>query len=168
MYFHNHMKIENRKTRTPAFWGTLRRPMITHTSYSHQIPKQDKVKVTNLKKKCQTLNFEILQETLHVTHLLKLLDKMYKYEVNPTRTVGATERTRDAGRTDGRSEINIPPTISLYADLIKLRRLGLFVAMRLQKLSVFGGTWKIYSVIMHSRAVLIFGHCITHVYTSIN
>ena len=34
-------------------------------------------------------------------HLLKLLDKMYKYEMDPTRTVDATERTRDAGRTDG-------------------------------------------------------------------
>ena len=60
-------------------------------------------------------NVEILQETLHATHLLKLLDKMYKYEMDPTRTVEATERTRDAGRTrdergtDGRSETNIPP-----------------------------------------------------------
>ena len=49
-------------------------------------------------------NFEILQETIHGTHLLKLLDKIYKYELDPTRTVGATERTRDAGRTDGRMD----------------------------------------------------------------
>ena len=39
---------------------------------------------------------------------------MYKYEMDPTRTIGVTERTRDAGRTDGqtdgRSETNIPPT----------------------------------------------------------
>ena len=48
-------------------------------------------------------------------HLLKLLDKMYKYEMDPIRTEEATERTRDAGRTrtdgwtDGRSETNIPP-----------------------------------------------------------
>ena len=57
-------------------------------------------------------------ETLHATHLLKLLGKMYKYEMDPIRTVGATERTCDAGRTrdgqmdgrtDGRSETNIPP-----------------------------------------------------------
>ena len=42
---------------------------------------------------------------------------MYKYEMDPTKTVGATERTRDAGRTDGqtdrrmdgRSETSIPP-----------------------------------------------------------
>ena len=58
-------------------------------------------------------NLSILQETLHMTHLLKLLDKMCKYEMDPTRTVGATERTQDAGRTDGqtdgRSETNIPP-----------------------------------------------------------
>ena len=62
-------------------------------------------------------NFEILQETLHATHLLKLLDKIHKYEMDPTRTVGTTERTQDAGRTDGQtdrqtdglSETNIPP-----------------------------------------------------------
>ena len=51
----------------------------------------------------------MLQATLHGTHLLKMLDKMCKYEMDPTRTVGATERTRDAGRTDRQSETNIPP-----------------------------------------------------------
>ena len=40
---------------------------------------------------------------------LKLLDKMYKYEMDPSRTVGASERTRDAGWMDRRSETNIPP-----------------------------------------------------------
>ena len=52
-----------------------------------------------------------------------MLDKMYKYEMNSTRTVGATERTRDVGRadrqTDGQTDeqmdgltewTNIPPT----------------------------------------------------------
>ena len=40
---------------------------------------------------------------------------MYKYKMDPTRTVEATERTRDAGwtqdghGTDGQSETNIPP-----------------------------------------------------------
>ena len=29
---------------------------------------------------------------------------MYKCEVDPTRTVGATERTRDVGRTNGRTD----------------------------------------------------------------
>ena len=29
---------------------------------------------------------------------------MYKYEMDPTRTVGTTERTQDAGRTDGRRD----------------------------------------------------------------
>ena len=69
------------------------------------------------KKIAKNSNFEILQETLHaLTHLLKLFDKMYKYEMDPTRTVGATERTRDAGRmqdgrrrdgrTDGQTEWN--------------------------------------------------------------
>ena len=45
--------------------------------------------------------FKILQEILHGTYLLELLYKMYKYEMDPTRTVGTTEHARDAGRTDG-------------------------------------------------------------------
>ena len=74
----------------------------TRQSQSYKFKKIDK-----------NSNFEILQETLHATHLLKLLDKMCKYEMDPTRTVGATEWTRDVGRTDGgqtdgQSETNIP------------------------------------------------------------
>ena len=30
---------------------------------------------------------------------------MYEYEIDLTRTVGATERTRDAGRKDGRTDV---------------------------------------------------------------
>ena len=75
--------------------------------------KQDKVKVKFKKKNTKNSNFDILQETLHATHPLKLLDKMYKYEMDPIRTVGVTEQIRDAERTDGqinvRSETNIPP-----------------------------------------------------------
>ena len=46
----------------------------------------------------------MLYETVHAIHLLKLLDKMCKYEMDPTRTVGVTEQTRDAGWTDGRTD----------------------------------------------------------------
>ena len=45
---------------------------------------------------------------------------MYKYEMDPTKTVGATEQTRDAGQTDGRTDRRTdgwtewnPPTTSL-------------------------------------------------------
>ena len=88
--------------------------MITHTSDSHHIQSQNKAK-SKLKilKNCQKYKFC----DTHATHLLNLLDKMYKYEMDPTKTVGATELTRDAGRTDGqmdgqtdgRSETSIPP-----------------------------------------------------------
>ena len=55
------------------------------------------------KKIAKISNFKILQGTLHATHSLKLLYKMHKYEMDPIRTVEATERTRDVGRTrDGR------------------------------------------------------------------
>ena len=96
-------------------------PMITHTSDSHQIPTQNKTKSNiQILKIAKNSNFIILQETLHVTHLLKLLDKMYKYKMDPIRTVGTAERTRDAGgldrqmdgRTDGVKPI-YPPTTSL-------------------------------------------------------
>ena len=105
-----------------------RRPMITHTSDSHQIPSQNKRKSKlQIKKNAKNSNLKILQETLHATHLLKLLDKMYKYEMDSTRTVGATERTRGAGRrgrrtggrTDGVKPIN-PPTTSLCRGYNKL------------------------------------------------
>ena len=52
------------------------------------------------KKNAKNSNVVILQETLHATHLLTLLDKMNKYEMDPIRTEGSTERTGDAGRTD--------------------------------------------------------------------
>ena len=48
-------------------------------------------------------NFEILQATLHVAHLLKFF-KMYKYEMDPTKTLGATAQTWDVGQTDGRRD----------------------------------------------------------------
>ena len=102
------------KTRTPAFWDTPTRLMITYTSDSHQIPSQNKTtSKLRILKIAKNSNFEILHETLHATHLLQLLDKMYKYEMDPIRTVGATERTRNAGRTDGRTDGNqytpLPP-----------------------------------------------------------
>ena len=64
---------------------------------------------------------QILQEALQATHLLKLLDKMYKYEMDPTITVGATERTWDAEQMNGRTDIVkpiYPPTTSLCGGLI--------------------------------------------------
>ena len=41
---------------------------------------------------------------LYTRHTSKLLDTICEYEMDPTRIVGATERTRDAARTDGRTE----------------------------------------------------------------
>ena len=128
---HNLMDIWTRTTRMPAFWDTPRGAVITHTSDSHQIPSQNttKSKLQNLKN-AKTSNFEILQETLHVTHLLKLLDKLYKYEMVPTRTVGATERTQDAGWSDGRTKGRTdgvkpiyPSTTSLWGGImIQIRK----------------------------------------------
>ena len=54
--------------------------------------------------KGQKFKFWNFAKALHGTHFLKLLDKMYEYEMDPSRTVGATEQTRDVGRMDGRTD----------------------------------------------------------------
>ena len=99
--------VRTRTTRTPAFWDTPRRHMITPILVIHirfQVKTRQSQSYTFkkiAKKKNSILKF---CKTLHTTHLLKLLDKMYKNEMNLTsRTIGARERTRDAGRTDGRT-----------------------------------------------------------------
>ena len=97
-----------RTTRTPAFWDTPCRPMITHTSDSHQTARQNKTKSKFQIKKMQNIQIvKFCRKLLQATQLLKLLDKIYENEMDPTRTVGVTEWTRDAGwtdrRTDGRS-----------------------------------------------------------------
>ena len=51
--------------------------------------------------------FWILKQLLHVTHLLKLLDKMCTYEMDPMSIVEDTERTRFCPQTDRRT--SIPP-----------------------------------------------------------
>ena len=57
-------------------------------------------------------NFWILKQTLHVTYLVKLLDMMCKYEMDPTSIVEETERTRFCPQTDRwtdkQSETSIP------------------------------------------------------------
>ena len=61
------------------------------------------------------LYFQIWQKTLHATHRLKLLERMYEYKMNATKTVRATEGTgcgtdgRTDTRTDGQTETNIFP-----------------------------------------------------------
>ena len=45
-------------------------------------------------------NFRIFHKTQHATHLLKLVDKMYKYEMDLPGIVEDTERTRFCPQTD--------------------------------------------------------------------
>ena len=49
-------------------------------------------------------NFKIFQKTQHATHLLKLVDKMCKYEMDPASIVEDTERTRFCPQTDRRTD----------------------------------------------------------------
>ena len=60
--------------------------------------KEDEVKVTNFK------NFLILKRLLHVTHLLKLLDKVCKNEMDPASILEDTERTRFCSQMDRQTD----------------------------------------------------------------
>ena len=77
-------------------------PMITHTSDSHQIPWHKKTK-WKLQKLSKILILEFSNNP-YTQHLQKLLDKMCKYEMDPTSIVGDTERTRFCLQTDGRTD----------------------------------------------------------------
>ena len=102
---------------------TLRYPMITHTidSYWIQSKKKTKVKVAHWKDLSKLL-FRILKKSLHTTHLLKLLDKMCKYEMDPASSVEDSERTRFCpqmdrwtdGRTDGPTRWNQSTPLQLH------------------------------------------------------
>ena len=69
------------------------RLMITHTIESYWIPSEKKIKI-----------FLIFKQSLHTTHLLKLLDKMCKYEMDPTSIVEDTERKRFCPQMDRRAD----------------------------------------------------------------
>ena len=102
-----------RTTRTPAFWEIPVTPWLPILVIHIRSLVKRTQSQSHKFKIAKNSNFKTLQATSHATHLLKLLDKMCKYELDPARIVSATQRTRDAGRTDGRSETNIPPTTSL-------------------------------------------------------
>ena len=72
--------------------------MITHTIESYWIQSQS----YKFKEFSKIINFWNLKQTLHVTHFLKMLDKMCKYEMDPTSIVEDTERTRFCPQVDRR------------------------------------------------------------------
>ena len=93
--------ICTRTTRTPVFWGY---PPPPHDYPYHRVildpkSKEDKVKVTNWK---NSPKFQFWNRH----HLLKLLDKMCKYEMDPMSIVEDTERTRFCPQTDRRTRWN--------------------------------------------------------------
>ena len=93
------VELPTRTTRMPEFWGYPPPP--------HDYPyywvildpmsNEGKVKLTNLK---NLPKFQLF----HATHLLKLLDKICKYKMDPMSIVEDTERTRFCPQTDGRTD----------------------------------------------------------------
>ena len=98
---HTNFANTTKTTRTPAFWGYP--PLPNDYPYHWVIldpkSKEDKSQSYKFKKFAKISNFWILKQPLHATHLLKLLDKMCKYEMNPMSIVEDTERTRFCPQT---------------------------------------------------------------------
>ena len=82
--------------------------MITHTIDQFILDhksKQHKVKVANSKNLPKIFwNFENKNKKLNVTHLLKLLDKMCKYEMDLVSIVEDAEWTRFCPQTYGQMD----------------------------------------------------------------
>ena len=98
---------QTRTTRTSAFWGYPAASWL-HILLSHigtQV-KRRQSQSYKFKEFAKISNFWIWKQTLHATHLLKLLDKMCKYELDPTSIVEDTERTRFCPQTDRRTMWN--------------------------------------------------------------
>ena len=94
-----------RTNRTPAFWGY---PPPPHDYPYHWVILDPKVKRRQsqsykFKKFAKISNLWIFKQALYATHLLKLLDKMCKYEMDPMSIVEDTERTRFCPQTDRRT-----------------------------------------------------------------
>ena len=82
---------------------TPHRPMITHTIDSYWIPSQTKQSY-KFQEFAKTSNVWILTKSLHVTHLLQLLDKMCKCEMDPASIVEDTDRTWFCPQTDEQTD----------------------------------------------------------------
>ena len=86
-----------RTTRMPAFWGYPLPPHDYPYYWPVHIGSQVKTRQSQrykFKEFAKTSKFWILKQTLHVTYLQKLLDKMCKYEMDLASIVEDTERTR--------------------------------------------------------------------------
>ena len=92
------LRVATRTTRTPASWLPILLSNIG--SKVKRRPSQS----YKFKEFAKISNFLILIQTLHATHLLKMLDKMCKYD--PPSIVEDTERKRFCPQTDRRTKWN--------------------------------------------------------------
>ena len=92
-------QLQTRTTRTPAFWEYLPPPHDYANCWFKSYPEIRQVKVIHFKKLPKIQNLEFTKP-LHVTHLLKLLEKICKHYI-----VEDTERKRFCLQTDGQTDL---------------------------------------------------------------
>ena len=89
-------------TRTPAFWEypPIASSLPILLSHIGSQVKRRQSQSYKFKELAKISNFSSLKQTLHATHLLKLLDKMCKYAMDSPSIVEDTERIRFCPQTD--------------------------------------------------------------------
>ena len=89
----------------PAFWDTPAAPwlsiLVIHIRSQVKIRQRQSNKYSE---NCQ--KFKFLNSARNFTGDMPSEFAWYRYEMDTTRTLGATERAQNAGRTDGRMEWN--------------------------------------------------------------
>ena len=100
---YDYQKITN-TTRTPTFWGYTRCLLITHTIDSYWIPSQKETK-SKLQIEIICQNFKLYNFDINFTRdTLKLLEKMFKYEIDSASIVEDREWTRFCPQMDRRTD----------------------------------------------------------------
>ena len=110
---------DNRKTTSTWFYYKKEDSVRSWTKYMPNVLKTARAQQLNIKvniclkieatysknlPKLQLFEFWKIKTTLHATHLLKLLDKMCKYEMDLVSIVEDTEQTRFSPQTDRRTD----------------------------------------------------------------
>ena len=76
------------------------------SSYTSHLEEAGTWYAKSLSKKISKNSWIFIKKTWHSSHILKLVDKMCKYKMDPASIVAVTERARFGLQTDGRTKWN--------------------------------------------------------------
>ena len=107
LYLVNHPEVS-----TWEIWSCYNKNSDERNQHSHYMDTRQSER-WNFIEIAKILNFRICHKTQHATHLLKLVDKICKYEMDAVSILDDTLRTRFCPQTDrwtdGQGETSVPP-----------------------------------------------------------